>query len=35
MNWLPGNLPPKINGIANRRARDLELWLARAGERHA
>jgi hypothetical protein len=35
MNWLPGNLPPKIYGIANRRARDLELWLARAGERHA
>jgi len=28
MNWLPGNLPPKINGIANRRARDLELWLS-------
>jgi hypothetical protein len=35
MNWLPGNLPPKINGIANRRARDLELWLSRGSERHA
>lgn len=34
MNWLPGNLPPKINGIAKRRARDLKLWLE-AGERHS
>jgi hypothetical protein len=33
MNWLPRDLPPKINGIANRRARDLELWLAWADGR--
>ena len=34
MNWLPGILPSKINGIANRQARDLELWRESAGERH-
>jgi hypothetical protein len=35
INWLPGTLPPKINGIANRRAHDLKLWLAREGKGHA